>query len=377
MGRTKQDWWKRPSCDQASLVTTAGKAEPPGRQSAVEPAMSTADEVLPNSASLSDEDLMRQLAAGRQEALGPLHGRYASLVFNLAAQTIDRATAEEIVQDVFVAVWRKAGTFDPARGSFRAWVLRIVHVHVLNELRRRGRRVRTEPDPQGLGLAAAPALGPGPAEEAWRTHRRVIVRAAVEALPPPQRQALSLAFLEDLTHQQIADFLDLPLGTAKTRIRTGLQTLRVMLSPLLTAGLIVLAVVSVLEFRERSRRDAEALRLVTLSDVVPRRLVPPSGPQTEREPHGSFRGCPDVPLAVLTVSHFVHPPAGQTFQAWGEFGGRWVPLGTVHPKNDGSDLLIAEGLHLKLPLTGVKVTLEPAGTPRTPNSPPVIVWPSP
>ena len=96
--------------------------------------MSVAD-TSPSGPSLSDEELMSQLAAGRQDALGPLHGRYASLVFNLAAQSIDRATAEEIVQDVFVAVWRKAGSFDPARGSFRAWVLRIAHHRVLNELR--------------------------------------------------------------------------------------------------------------------------------------------------------------------------------------------------------------------------------------------------
>src|SRR5271165_5985423 len=117
--------------------------------------------------SLTDEELMGQLAAGRQDALGPLHGRYASLVFNLAAQTLDRATAEEIVQDVFVAVWRKAGTFDPARGTFRAWVLRIAHLRVLNELRRRGRRPRVEPDPEGLHIASVPEHGPEPDRAAW------------------------------------------------------------------------------------------------------------------------------------------------------------------------------------------------------------------
>jgi hypothetical protein len=87
--------------------------------------MSAADATPPPvGSSQSDEELMTQLAAGRQEALGPLHGRYASLVFNLAAQSIDRATAEEIAQDVFVAVWRKSSAFDPSRGTFRAWVLR-------------------------------------------------------------------------------------------------------------------------------------------------------------------------------------------------------------------------------------------------------------
>jgi RNA polymerase sigma-70 factor (ECF subfamily) len=341
--------------------------------------MSAANGASPSEGSQSDEELMRQLAAGRQEALGPLHCRYAALVFNLAAQTIDHATAEEIVQDVFVAVWRKAGTFDPARGTFRTWVLRIAHLRVLNELRRRGRRVRIEPDPEGFGLSAAAAPGPGPAEAAWRAHRRVIVRNAVAALPPPQRQALSLAFLDDLTHEQIADFLDLPLGTAKTRIRAGLQRLRVMLSPLLAAGLIVLALFSILSFREQSRRSAAALRLVTFSDVVPRRLVPPSGPRTEKEPHGNYRGRPGVPLAVFTVSHLAPPPAGRAYQAWGEFGGHWVLLGTVQPKDDGSDLLIVEGPHLNVPPTALKVTLEPLGfgTPRAPNGPPVIVWPSP
>src|SRR5436190_22935391 len=159
----------------------------------------------------SDEELMRRLAAGRQEALARLHGRYAPLIFNLAAQTLDRAAAEEIAQDVFVTVWRKAATFDPARGAFRPWVLRIAHVRILNELRRRGRRPQVAPDPDGLRLAALPDPGPEPAEATWREYRRATVQEAVQALPPPQRQALSLAFFEDLTHEQVAGFLGLPL----------------------------------------------------------------------------------------------------------------------------------------------------------------------
>jgi RNA polymerase sigma-70 factor (ECF subfamily) len=340
--------------------------------------MSAADaSPSPSDRRLSDEELMRQIADGQQDAIGPLHGRYAPLIFNLAAQTLDRATAEEIVQDVFVAVWRKAGTFDPARGTFRAWVLRIAHLRVLNELRRRGRRPRVETDPEGLRLGSVPEPGPGPAEEAWREHRRVIVRAAVEALPPPQRQALSLAFLEDLTHEQIADFLNLPLGTAKTRIRSGLQTLRARLSPVLAAGLVVLALVSALHLRDQSRRYYGALRLVTSSDLVARRMAAPTGTGSEKEAHGNYRGRPGVPLAVLTISHFAPTPAGHAYRVWGEYGGRWVLLGTVHPKDDGSDLLIAEGPHLQTPPTALKVTLEPLAAPRSPNATPVIVWPRP
>jgi RNA polymerase sigma-70 factor (ECF subfamily) len=326
---------------------------------------------------LSDEELMSQLAAGRQEALGPLHGRYASLVYNVAAQTIGGTAAEEIVQDVFVAVWRKAATFDTTRGTFRAWVLRIAHLRVLNELRRRGRRIKVEPDPEGVRVRSVPEPGPGPPEEAWRDHRRAIVRKAVAALPPRQRQALSLAFLEDLTHEQIAEFLRLPLGTTKSRIRAGLRTLRVHLAPLLGAGVLVVGLAAMLHLRERSRLHYEALRLVTSSDVVPRRMASTSGPPVERETHGNYRGRPGMPVAVLTFSHLAPAPSGRSYQVWGEFGGRWVHLGTAYPKDDSSDMLIAEGPYLKSPPTALKVTLQATGTPGGPNGPTVIAWPGP
>ena len=192
---------------------------------------------------LNDEELM---AASRRRAAGGAGvrciGRYAALIFNLAAQTLDRAAAEEIVQDVFLVVWRKAGTFDPARGAFRPWVLRIAHLRVINELRRRGRRPQAAPDPDGLRLMTLPDRGPPPDEAAWqRVSPHDVVQDAVAHLPPPQRQALSLAFFDDLTHEQIATFLNLPLGTAKTRIRAGLQKLRVYLTPLLIAVLALLA----------------------------------------------------------------------------------------------------------------------------------------
>jgi RNA polymerase sigma-70 factor (ECF subfamily) len=328
-------------------------------------------------AGLSDEDLMIQLAAGRQDALGPLHGRYASLVYNVASQTIGGAAAEEIVQDVFVAVWRKAGSFDPARGNFRSWVLRIAHLRVINELRRRGRRVQTVPDPEGQRVQRVPEPGPEPPEVAWRKHRRAIVRQAVAALPPPQRQALSLAFLEDLTHEQIADFLGLPLGTAKSRIRAGINRLRAHLSPLFAAGLLLVGLATCLHFREHSRLFHDALKLVTSSDVLPRRLAGTSGPPVESETHGNYRGRPGVPLAVMTFSHFPPTPGGRAYQVWGEFGGGWVHLGAVHPNNDGRDLLIVEGSHLKLAPTALKVTLESAGTSRAPRGPTVIAWPVP
>jgi RNA polymerase sigma-70 factor, ECF subfamily len=174
----------------------------------------------------ADEELMYELSRGRQEALEALHHRYAPRVFGLAAQTLDRATAEEIVQEIFLAVWRNAGTFDPARGRFRPWVFQIAHHRVLNEHRRRRRQPQLVEDPESLGMADLPDPAPDPGEIVGRGEERATMRAAVEALPPAQRRAVDLAFFEDLTHEQVATELHLPLGTAKTRIRAGLRQLR-------------------------------------------------------------------------------------------------------------------------------------------------------
>jgi len=106
-------------------------------------------------------------------------------------------------------------------------------------------------------------------------------------------------------------------------------------------------------------------------------MASPTGSRAETETHGNYRGRPGVPLAVLSFSHFTPAPAGHAYQAWGRFDGHWFLLGTVHPAQDGSDLLIAEGRHLKSPPTALQVTLEPAGTPHAPGGPTVIVWPSP
>src|ERR1700730_15875355 len=88
----------------------------------------------------ADEELMRDLARGQQEALGPLYSRYASLVFHLCVQSLDRPAAEELVQEVFLTMWRGAASFDPSQGPSRPWLWRLTHWKILNELRRRRRR---------------------------------------------------------------------------------------------------------------------------------------------------------------------------------------------------------------------------------------------
>src|SRR5438874_2588678 len=94
-----------------------------------------------------DADLMRRLSNGDQAALEPLYARYAPLVYHLAAQTLGRPAAEEVVQEVFLTVWHKAAAFDPELGAFRSWVLQIAHRRILNELRRQSHRPRVSAAP--------------------------------------------------------------------------------------------------------------------------------------------------------------------------------------------------------------------------------------
>src|SRR5207245_4769600 len=160
----------------------------------------------------------------------------------------------------------------------RAWVLQIAHFRLLNELRRRSRQPEVVPDPEGVVLASLPASDPGPAEATWEHHRRAVLKSALDELPPPQREALSLAFLDDLTHEQVAAELGLPLGTAKTRIRAGLQKLRSTLGPQ-WAALVAICLLAALGIRYRSEpttlaRYDRALHLVTASDRVNLRAGP-------------------------------------------------------------------------------------------------------
>ncbi len=330
----------------------------------------------------TDEELMRDLAQGQQEALGPLYSRYASLVFHLCVQSLDRPAAEELVQEVFLTMWRAASSFDATQGAFRPWLLRLTHWKILNELRRRRRRppelaVRDEADgEEPLGRVAD--AGPGPEERAWQNEHERIVRSALDALPPKQRQAVSMAFLEDMTHEQVASALEVPLGTAKTRIRSGLQILRVQLAPvaatLLGLGLALLGFRYV-QSQIALDREERALILATTSDLAPLRLTPAAGSDVPPGAHANYRGRPGNTLAVLTVEALPGTPTGRIYQAWVRHGDRWTSLGTFAPQPDGSAHLIAEAPELAAAPDSVVVTLEPTPATSIPSGPIVLTWP--
>lgn len=254
--------------------------------------------------------------------------------------------------------------------------MQITHFRVLNELRRRSRQPRLAPDPEYLLMAEIADEGAPPADRMADDERRSAARAT---LPETQREALRLAILEDRTHEQVAGELELPLGTAKTRIRAGMQKLRSALVAH-AAMLALVAIVTVLGVRYRALRDdlarsERALTVVTASDMENVRLAPEPGfPEAT---HARYRRRAGIPIAVVTLSSFPPLPAGSTYQAWARCAGEWVSLGTAAPDAEGNARLVAERAALSAPTDAVEITIEPSGGHAAPSGPVVVSWQRP
>jgi RNA polymerase sigma-70 factor (ECF subfamily) len=327
----------------------------------------------------SDEELMVDLASGQQDALGPLYSRYASLVFHLGAQSLDRAAAEELVQEVFLTIWRGAAGFDASQGAFRPWLLRLTHWKILNELRRQRRRPSVERDTEADPVQQVADVEPGPEERAWKNEHDHIVLSALEALPPKQRQALALAFLEDMTHEQVARALDVPLGTAKTRIRSGLHVLRMQLAPMVASLLgVALALVGFRYVQTQIALDRQqrATNLVTTSELTPLRLTPASA-IVPVGAHAKYFGRAGTNLAVLTAELLPAPPNGRAYQAWARHGEKWTSLGTFTTDADGTAHLVAEDASLATSPDALEITLEPPSGSQSPTGEVVLSWTGP
>lgn len=185
----------------------------------------------------TDDDLMLAIARRDATALpsfAQFYDRHHRAAFALAYRILgrDQALAEDAVQEAFLALWRYAGSFTPARGVARTWFMSIVHHRSLNVLR----RLKPERWAGSLdGMAERPA--DDDAYDVWTQVTRGLdvarVRAAMTTLPAEQREAITLSFLGGLSNTEVAARLDLPLGTVKSRIRLGMQKLRVTLAPLM------------------------------------------------------------------------------------------------------------------------------------------------
>lgn len=321
----------------------------------------------------SDEELMRSLASGREDAIGPLYARYAPQVLAMASHAVGRPAGEEIVNDVFVSIWKNARSYDPARGPVRPWLLQIAHYRIANELRRRRRRPEVPADPEGPGLGSLPDPGPDQAEQTWTAYKRDALRRALAELPQAQRQALGLSFFEELPHDEIARVLELPLGTAKSRIRAGIKTLRISLAPMLALILLAAALAPlVLRLRSDLAREERALTMLTSSDTEALRLTAAEG--VPAEVHGVYRARRGSPIAVLTLSNLPTPRPGRSYQTWFLQGGRWISLGTARPDSSGRARLLAEGPAFAQRPDAVQVTEEPERGSAVPTGARLIGW---
>jgi RNA polymerase sigma-70 factor (ECF subfamily) len=176
---------------------------------------------------VTDVTLLHDIARRDEEALGSLYDRYRLILFGLLVRILSsREEAEDVLQEVFLQVWRRATDFDEQRGRPFTWLVTLARSRAIDRLRQLGSRER-------LAVAVAQEVGGEASDavlDAFRSEQREIVAGALAALPQEQRCALMLAYFEGLTQTEIAARLSAPLGTVKTRMRSGLTKLRELLA---------------------------------------------------------------------------------------------------------------------------------------------------
>jgi RNA polymerase sigma-70 factor (ECF subfamily) len=176
------------------------------------------DPVTLTSSARWEVDVCRRIAAGDERALVDLYDQFGSFVYGLAARVLgDRAAAEDVTQEVFVTLWERPELFDADRGRLRTFLGTLAHRRAVDHVRREEARRRRHQREDGFARSV-----PDVDEMAMALVNAERVRAAVDALPREQRDAIQLAYFGGKTYREVADVLDIPEGTAKSRMRLGL-----------------------------------------------------------------------------------------------------------------------------------------------------------
>lgn len=184
---------------------------------------------MTESAPSADFILMQRICSHDKQALADLYDRYGALVHGLSVRVLndDGRLAQEVTQDTFLKIWHQADQWDPERGKLTTWMLTIARRTAIDLLRKEQRRPEISPGEfdDVLGVVGQGSLVDDP-----RWHDGRLIRELLRHLPDEQKQAIELAFYYDMSHTEVAERLDLPLGTVKTRIRLGLQKLKLLWS---------------------------------------------------------------------------------------------------------------------------------------------------
>jgi RNA polymerase sigma-70 factor (ECF subfamily) len=173
----------------------------------------------PPSPDATDAELLARVGEHEREAFEMLYGRYVRPVFSLALRRLgDRGHAEDAVQEAFAAIWRSASTYRPERGAAGGWIYTVARNAIVDRLRRNGPAADSEL-PELASAEAGPAQRAEDSYVSWRVHR------ALEELQPREREVIELAYWSGMSQSEVAEYLGLPLGTVKTRTRSGLAKL--------------------------------------------------------------------------------------------------------------------------------------------------------
>ncbi len=173
---------------------------------------------------LADEDLISLLGDGDAQAFALLYDRHSRAAFSLAYRMMgERQASEDLTQDAFIKIWRGAPSYRAGRGGVRTWMLSIVRNQGKDQLRYHATRRRTQDKVEASAARTQPSEA---FAETWRNSQRDRVREALNTLPQEQLKILELAYFSGYTHVEIAELLDLPLGTVKGRMRLGLRKLK-------------------------------------------------------------------------------------------------------------------------------------------------------
>ena len=174
-----------------------------------------------------DRDCLRRLASGDGDAAATLYDRHSRAIYSLVLRIVDdEGDAEDVVQDVFAQAWRQSTRYDASRGAVAAWLLMMARTRAIDKLRERRARAGSRTVIDERAAERVPDAGRGVAADMIDAEQARRVRCALGGLPLVQRLAIELAYYEGLTQREIADRLEEPLGTVKTRIRLALSKLR-------------------------------------------------------------------------------------------------------------------------------------------------------
>jgi RNA polymerase sigma-70 factor, ECF subfamily len=180
---------------------------------------------------LNDEQLIAAICKGEESAIEALYERYSRYAYALAYRILrDPGASEDIVQDAFLSVWRKASSYQAQNGSVQSWIQAIVRHRAIDKIRASAHRdyqwtplqVDNEQDP--------PSEQPDVWEQAWQSEQHRIIREVMEQIPREQRMVIELAYFGGFTHAEISEQLEIPLGTVKGRMRLGLQKMKTLLA---------------------------------------------------------------------------------------------------------------------------------------------------